>query len=808
MSQSSLGTEALLELDLRQVLQAVTRWCITDAGRDAVHALVPHSDATQLRTELERVQECVNLIQSNDPLPFDRLADIRMLLRKSRIEGNFLSAPELLNVVEAMQTSRAIRRYLVDHATLLPSLTTLCEPLIDDRMIEKHVTDAIDDTGAVRDNASRELQSIRREIHELETRLRQRLQRILKKFGEEELLQEEFITQRDDRFVLPLRVENKRAVDGIIHGVSQTGSTVFLEPAETYEMNNELSLLRGREKREIIRILTTLTAEISNVSHHIEAAFDVMTHLDTLLARARHATEYGGIRPTIVDEKFLELTNVRHPVLVQHAGSRRATVVPLSVSLDAQTRGILISGPNAGGKTVAMKTIGLSLTMAMSGIFPLGMCTTSLCRIFTAIGDHQSIESNLSTFSSQIIRLRDILSECGDDALVLIDEICAGTDPAEGGALAAGVLDSLLERGAAFVVTTHQSSLKQYALTRSQITNASLEFDEEKLQPTFKFQFGVPGNSYAFDLARNVGLPDVVISRAKGYLGERHDELEESISAMQRFRREAEELKLEAARDRLNAEKLKQDYEERSAQIKEKRKTVVEEAREEARDILRKANALIENTIREIKEQERSAASAKNNFELSKRELLESSTSDSTVDGGPGSNPSGEILSIGDFRIGSAVRISGTASNGEIVAIEGQSVVVLVNGIKFKVSPDQLELVGGKQKQGSKTKTTGSSQSSADARASNDAGSPLTMNQSITLDMRGMRADEGLNNLEHFLDNAIVTNLPFAAIIHGKGTGTLRSVVHAYLKDRPGIKSFRIGTIPEGGDGVTVVEFL
>lgn len=802
---------ALEELDVASVLSEIARFCVTGIGAEAVMALTPREDAPTLRTELEQVQECVDLIASANTIPLQHLEDIRPLLKKSRIEGNFLSAPDMLNVLEAMQTSRILHRFTTEHGPRAPYLLSLCEPLLDNVVMERHITDAIDDTGAIRDTASKELQSIRREIHALSARLRTRLQRILKQYGEDELLQDEFITQRDGRFVLPMRAGEKRAVEGIIHGMSSTGQTVFLEPAETFEMNNELSLLRGREQREIIRILTLLTAEISTISHHLEAAFDVMTTLDTLIARARYAMEYGGIKPVIVDDEVIDLRKVHHPVLMQQAKRRRfteqkeaiASVIPLSVTLNTTTRGILISGPNAGGKTVAMKTIGTSLAMAMSGVFPLGQCTTSLRRLYTAIGDHQSIDSNLSTFSSQIIRLRDILSECDDKALVLIDEICAGTDPAEGGALAAGILDSLTERRASFIVTTHQSSLKQYALTRPSITNASLAFDESVMRPTFEFLYGVPGNSYAFDLARNVGLPDIVLQRAKGYLGDRHDELEQSISAMQRFKLEAEQLKLEAAQEKNRAEGIRKDYENRLAQVKEKRANVVDNAREEAKEILAKANALIENTIREIVEKEKSAKQAKEDFERAKNSLLAASSEQRVSRTSPDAI---QDDNTGRLNIGDSVTIVGTSNVGTIITIDDkyEYATIDVNGIKFRTLISQLAASSKQQVKNQKQRIASSESYIAppadEVRRTPDEGRPT-----MSLDMRGMRADEGLRALEVFLDNAVLKNHPFVTIIHGKGTGALRKVVQDYLADHHAISSYRSGEIHEGGEGVTIV---
>lgn len=795
ITDSDLLDRAVEELDLPHVLDQVARYCITSMAGDVVRALRPHTNPDVLRDDLDRVQECVNIIASGTDFPFDRVHDIRPLVSKAIIEGNFLSATELLHVQEAMAVSRTTRRFIGERPAGT-RLRAFVEPLIDNRVLEKHITDAIDDTGTVRDNASRELQSIRKEIHSLSARLRTRLQHILKKFGEDEILQDEFITQRDGRFVLPLRVESKRSVPGIIHGVSQSGSTVFMEPAETFDMNNELSLLHARENREIIKILTTLTAELAAVAPEIRAAFDVLLKLDSILARARYALDFGGIKPVIADDEDVELKNVHHPVLKAQGRRDKTEVIPLSVSFRESTRGILISGPNAGGKTVAMKTIGLSMSMALSGVFPLGMCRTSIRRIFTAIGDHQSIESNLSTFSSQIIRIRDILSHCGRDAMVLIDEICAGTDPAEGGALAAGILDSLLERGACFVVTTHQSSLKQYALTRPAIENASLAFDEARMQPTFMFLPGVPGNSYAFVLAQNVGLPDVVIQRARGYLGERHDELEQSISAMQRFRQEAEELRMKAAEEHATAERTRKDYEERLAQVKAKRSTVVEDAREEAREVLRKAQALVENTIREVREQQKSAAEIKKDFVAESSNISNALTEPS--DANTAHTDSGldtdlhSSATLPAIEVGETVVVDGTNAVGTVLSVDTKShtAMVEVNGIKFKFQLAKIRHTTSKPK----------------AMPDRDMGVMLKMDSHTNLDLRGMRADEGLRALEMFINDAVLGNLDHVSIIHGKGTGAMRRVVQEYLKEHPQIKTSRLGTIPEGGDGVTIIE--
>jgi len=787
--QTTVSTEqqlleaSLEELEFEAVLSHIAKYAITHMGAAALNALRPSLDTATITTELQGVQEMVDIIAAGEQLPFERLDDIRSYVQRSKIEGNFLSATQLLNIAEAVQGSRNIRRFVLDRAALSPCLWSIAEHLIDSRMLEKHITDAIDDTGIVRDNASRELQTIRREMAETANRLRTQLTRLLKKLDEEALLQDDFITQREGRYVVPLRVENKRSIPGIIHGLSQSGSTVFLEPAETIDLNNELSILRNRELREIQRILTTLTAEVGSLAWAIEQSFDILVHIDTLQARARYAMEYGGICPTVYADAVIEFERVHHPILVHQARRERGTVVPLGVRFDATDRGVLISGPNAGGKTVAMKTIGLSVAMAQSGIFPLGTCRLSPRRLFTAIGDHQSIDSNLSTFSSQIIRLRDILSYCGSDALVLVDEICAGTDPAEGGALAAGILDSLVERASCFVVTTHQSSLKQHAINKPNIVNASLAFDEVRMKPTFTFLPNVPGNSYAFVLARNVGLPSVVLDRASEYLGDRHGELEKSIAAIQKFRIEAEHSAREAAEAQAKVQALRSEYEEKARDIRKRKTDVVAEARAEASEILRKAQALIENTIREIREQQKSTAEVKRTFEGERKHIVESPEPAEVQ-----SAPKGQSLPL---TIGMTVEVVGTQNIGEVLEVDAStaSAMVEVNGIRFRFPMDRLQPTVRK------------------AQRQRYDGGYMRFDTRTSCDVRGKRADEALRDVELFLSDALLGNLLSATIVHGKGTGALRKVLHEYLRDNPQYGTFRNGTLDEGGEGVTIVEF-
>ncbi len=770
---------SLEEIEFPRVLELVAAHAMSERGRERILALSPMMDGEELGLEHARVDEMLSLVQHVDEVPLERVEDISPLLQKSRVNGAYLLAPQLLDVCDVVQSARRIRTYLSARSTEVPHLHALCSGISEYRMLEKHINDAVDRGGAVRDNATRELQNIRHEIFQTSARLRSRLNKIVSKMSDEELLQDEYLTQRDGRFVIPLKTSSKRAIPGIIHGVSASGSTVFMEPAEVFEMNNELSLLFNEEQREIVRILTTLTAEIGAVADDLELMVSVLEHLDSLHAKASYASSAGGIRPRIVEEHECELHKVFHPILLHSNGRER--VVPLSIRFDERQRGHLISGPNAGGKSVALKSIGLNIAMALSGIFPLGDCLCSPRHILVAIGDHQSIESNLSTFSSQILRLRQILSHSAYDSLILVDEICSGTDPTEGSALAAGILDSFIEQRAFFVVTTHQSSLKSYALSHQHIANASLEFDLDKLVPTYAFLNGVPGNSYAFELANSVNLPHTVLERAKSYLGDRHGELEQSIIALQRYKQEAEDLRRKTYIELSEAEKKRKEYEAKFSDFKAKYQKLMIAAQQEASEVLRTAKSTVEKALREAREQQRSPKEIHSDLEKLRSEIAHNVEHLLPRD----RNQHGQKFSAGDH-----VSMRNSEQRGVIQVIEDHKAVVEFNGITFRVDLDELKRTAAP----------------AEKQRRSASAAPLKLDASMTADVRGMRAGEAIMNVDTALNNALLANLPYLNIIHGKGTGALRQAIHEFLKEQHHIKSFRLGELGEGDAGVTIVE--
>lgn len=779
-SKHRLMEDSLLELEFPQVLQLIAQSALSELGRELILNARPIDDIAWLTVEHDRIGELRDLLVKGEVLPTEGISDIRNAVHKSMIAGSFLNASELLDVCEAMRACRLLTSYFKNKAESYPILAQFADGFYENRFLEKHITDAIDDTGAMRDTASKELAHIRREIVETSSRLRSRLNKLLSKVSAEDLVTEEFITQREGRFVLPMRASEKRTLPGIIHGVSNTGATVFVEPSEIVEMNNQLSLLLGEERREMIRILTMLTAEIASEAALILGSTDVLGHFDALFAKARYALDMNGMKPVISGDSSIELRHVYHPLLFARQGNKP---IPLSIEFGSGILGHLISGPNAGGKTVALKSIGLNIAMALSGIFPLGECRTSPKSLFCAIGDHQSIEHNLSTFSSQVMRLKDIVDHADDTSLILIDEICSGTDPQEGSALASAILDHCIKQEAMFIVTTHQSSLKSYALNRKELLNASMEFDPVHLVPTYTFLSGIPGNSYAFALANSIGMSTTVMNQAREYLGDKHSELEQSIASLQAFRVQAEESLKSARMELSKAQALREEYEVKATDIKKKKAEYLHAAREEAKGILASANGLIEQTIKEIREQQKDVSDIRKQYDAVKQELTKNIHHAEQKD---------RSQSIG-FSIGDSVIIGDNIRDvGIIITLDESngSGIVEFNGIKFKTQLSQLRLAKGSEKR----------------KAQKSMSTVLKLDAKTSIDLRGFRADEACKDVERLLSDAILANISMVTIIHGKGTGALRKAIHEQLTGHPGVRTFRNGTIPEGGEGVTVVE--
>ncbi len=778
--EKTLQNLALRQLEFESLLNYVAKYALSESAKEIITSLEPTDDNQFLNDEYGLIEQMVSILVADDEIPYDGIDDVRTKLHKSLVTNAVLTSGEILKLCQLMNQSRSLKIYFSLRRDKYPVIWDRVEPLFENKLLEKHISDAIDENGEIKDSASRELMRIRREIIEKSHRLRQRLEKILANVVKDDMVTEEFISIRDGRFVIPVKAEHKRHVPGIIHNVSQTGSTVFLEPSETFEMNNEISMLMSEEKREIYKILQNLTQEIGQDARQLLMSYDIIIHLDSIMARAKYALDFGGIKPNISDENEIYLKDIRHPLLCH--GKNINNVIPLSAEFNDKKRGQLISGPNAGGKTVALKSIGINIAMALSGIFPLGVCKTNFRMIYSSIGDNQSIEHDLSTFSSQIIQIKNIVECCTAQSLVLVDEICSGTDPYEGAALAAGILDTFIALNAFFIVTTHQSSLKTYSLNREEIENASLEFDDKKLKPTYKYLSGIPGNSYAFALAKSLGLNRLVLERADKFLGGGHSELEKSISLLQQYKQEAEQLKLIAAQEKMKAEKLRIEYETKLKEIKLKKKELIDTAHKEALEVLNSANALIEKTVREIREEQKAVAEVKKEFQTEKQNLenkVKKNDNKNTIPAEPDKLAEGDVVTIED-----------SDSVGTVIFIDDNGKMALVdfNGVKFRMPTNQLI----KTKKKDKLKKEYSNYLKFDAQT--------------RLDLRGKRAEASIREIDDLINDALVSNVNILTVIHGKGTGALRHAVHEYLSEHPSVIKFRLGDLTEGGDGVTIVE--
>lgn len=777
---NSILNSSLEELEYYSLLKIVSKFAFSDKAKESILNTRPSNDNDKVKREIELVHEMYNLLSNEERISFNGFEDYSQVLRKTKVINSVLNTDEILDVLDLISAFRRLSNYFSNINQLYPNIIALSNDIYHNRNLEKHITDIVADTGDIKDNASPELRKIRSEINDKSNRLRDRIQKILRKSIEDDIAQEDFVTIREDRFVIPIKASNKRTTSGIIHGVSASGQTVFFEPQEIVEMNNEISLLKNAEKREIYRLLEMLTNQISIDADKFVYTIEIVSMLDCIYAKAMYALENKGEKPIITDDNKIEFEYIKHPLLVNKLGLKK--VVPLSINIDGDNMAYVISGPNAGGKTVALKTIGLSSLMIASGIFPIGRSKMKTKLVYTSIGDNQSIENDLSTFSSQISRIRDIINDADKNSLVLIDEICSGTDPQEGSALACGIMDTLIDYNINFVVTTHQSSLKNYALNKEIVKNASLEFDGDNLKPTYKFLAGLPGNSYAFNLAKSIGLNSEVMKRSEKYTFGGQLDLEKSISELNKIKKELEYAKNETNNLNRLAKNKEEEFNKKIAELNQKKQEIIQKSRDEAAYIVEKANKLIENTIQEIQDQKKSISDIKKEFVKEKEQIIDKSSF----------NDKPMAADDQNIKVGDNVIIDNGESVGQILEIDGKIYLVDFNGIKVKTKLRNLTKTDSKPKE--KTYIN----------------QPLTkefkMGTLTRLDMRGMRAEEAVNQLDKAISDCISNNSPEITIVHGKGTGALRIALREFLSNHHLVKNFREGELIEGGSGVTIVE--
>ncbi|MDH7515502.1 MAG: endonuclease MutS2 [Bacteroidota bacterium] len=783
--------DAAEKLELRSITETIARSARSDLGREHVASLQPTNVFAEVADELGRVREYLSLLESTDIPPLDSLDDIRPALHRASIAGSIVSAKDFHNIARALETFRNLAAFFRKRADRVPFLAALTETLFHDKLLAYHIDRVVDEEGTVRDSASAELRAIRREIIEKTERLRRRMEAILKRVSQEDIVQEELVTLRDGRMVLPVKVEHKRQVKGFIHSTSATGQTVYIEPTETLDLNNDICDLQFAEQREISRILAELTERLRPHVQDILRSLERYAELDSLAARATYARENGCAIPAVAPQGTLTLVQARHPLLLAH--KRREDVVPLDLTLGDPETTILITGPNAGGKSVAMKTVGLLALMVQSGI-PVPCDPASCFPVYTAvavdIGDEQSVENDLSTFSSHIERLARITRTADERSLVLIDEIGTGTDPAEGSALGAAILEELTRKGAHVIATTHHGMLKAFAHEHPAMRNAAMEFDARSLLPTYRFRAGLPGSSYAFEISRRHGLDPRIIDRARHFLATRSDALENLLAEVERRAQELGDRVRESEKAEREYRKAAEEYERRLEAFRREVREMRREAMVEAERLLQSANSAIENAVREIRESQarkevvRRAHEEVDEIRRAVREGLEDLALETPI-----SHRSEDRET--PFHPGDFVVIAGEPARIGVVIQEprGGKVAVAFGSVKMRVDIDRLEHV----------EPPPTSHPMPTLSPTNN-----TRNE---IDIRGMYGDEAVASLDTYLAEAYAAGYRRVDIIHGKGTGTLRKRVQEFLRTIPFVESFRLGEWNEGSSGVTVVFF-
>ena len=781
--------QAATKLDFDKVRDRILRYVCSDPGRELIGTLGFSRSNGEVRDELSRVSELRSLLEREGEFPIGGVFPVKMSVQKASIGGAILSPRELLQIASTTRAARIVRAFLSKHVDHHSLLWALADPLHTHKVLEFNIERAIDESEAVRANASKELQAIRRAIAEKYDQLRQHLERMLKRVSEHGFTQEDIITTREGRMVIPVKSEHKNKVPGFIHSTSASGATAFIEPTETLEMNNEITTLQFQERREVEKILGELSRQVGDARNAILIDLDIVAHLDALHAKAKYSMEILGIQPVVNEEGPIRIKQARHPVLMITHGLQQT--VPMDMELGESFHTLVISGPNAGGKSVALKCVGLLCLMVQAGIH-IPASDQTILRMFDAIfvdiGDEQSIENDLSTFSSHLANLKEILEKANGNSLVLIDEIGSGTDPAEGGAIAAAVLEALTARHAFTIATTHHGFLKVFANDAVGVENGAMEFDQSTLSPTYRLRSGVPGSSYALEMATRLNMDEGILRRSRDLLGSEQTKVEELIADLensaQKYKKEMEEVFTE--RNRLGS--LVREYEMKIAShekdLRERRK----QALIEAKQIIQQANAVIEESVRKIRESSGEKDTVKRAREDVRRFVED-------LDHDPLSVQEESLQDATSIDVGSAVKMKSGGDPGivESIATEKRLAYVVFGNVRMKVALKDLV----PSNVGPKPALTG---------GVHGVEKPEVLIRD--LDLRGMTGDEALPLIDKFIDSALLAGLNRIDIIHGKGTGALRKKVTDFLSKHPRVRSFRLGEWNEGGTGATVVELF
>lgn len=790
---NELYEKSFRKLELDKVLALLASHAGSSAGKQRCEALLPLDDADEIRLLQQQTSAACAMITVKGSPSFSGVIDVGASLERAD-RGGCLNAEELLRIAAVLKCARLVKDYASGEAGLQTALDVFFAQLTPNKYLEERITGAIISKDEIADAASSELAGIRRKIRQKSASIREALQRIITSPAYSKILQEPIVTIRSDRFVVPVKAECKNELPGLVHDVSSSGSTFFIEPMQAVNGNNELRELFVAERKEIERILAEFSAEAASHREQLETNYEMLVALDCIFARAKISFAMHAIEPQIHTDGKLELRRARHPLI------DAKTVVPISVRLGDDFDTLVITGPNTGGKTVTLKTLGLLTLMAECGLhIPAddGSYISVFDLVLADIGDEQSIEQSLSTFSSHMRNIVEILDVCDGKSLILFDELCAGTDPSEGAALAIALIEFCRTCGARLAVTTHYAELKLYAMRTAGVINASCEFSVETLQPTYRLLIGVPGKSNAFAISKKLGLPAHIIDKAHSLIDENDVNFEDVLTQLEQQRQQMEQAKLEAERLRVETQKQKELSDEYYAQIKLERDKAVQQAKKDAQYIIedarRTANAVYDE-LKQLRKQAREGADVQHSNER-QAQLRRSLNEAEAKLAGQQEQRKPRPAATRAIRPGDTVELVKLGTRATVLSVSKDGSYQLQAGIlKVTAKPDEVYLLENE------TQTKAKKIIEGKVRELKSAAQP-------ELDLRGMASDEAIVVLDNFLDNAYMGNLPTVRIIHGKGTGVLRSAVHDELRHCKYVKSFRLGVYGEGESGVTIAEF-
>ena len=789
-----MNEKSLRVLEFNKIIDKLKTKASSSLGLKHIENLKPSNDFDEVKNTLLETSEAQAILIKRGLVSMDGIHDIEDKAKRAHV-GATLDPGALLKIADCLRVARSLKRNLggsEEEDFNYPIIQALTNALYTFRDIEDRIYTSIVGESEISDNASTTLKTIRRRIVQKNQSIRSKLNSIISSTTYQKYLQDNIISMRGDRFVIPVKAEYRSVVSGIVHDQSSSGATLFIEPMSIVEMNNELRKLKLDEQEEIERILSELSAMIGEISGELISNQEILGKLDFAFAKGKLSVEMRAIEPVLNEEKYFHIKNGRHPMI------DKRDVVPNTVYLGKDFDTLVITGPNTGGKTVTIKTVGLFALMTQSGLHIPADFGTSMCvydNVFADIGDEQSIEQSLSTFSSHMTNIVSILNEVTSDSLVIFDELGAGTDPVEGAALAIAILEDVNMAGAKCIATTHYSELKNYALTKKGVENAAVEFDVDTLSPTYRLLIGVPGKSNAFEISKKLGLSEYVINRAKEFINTDNIELEDVLQNVEKNRLKAEEDRLEAEKLKKEIEDIKAEYEGRLERVMAQREKIISKAKSEAFSITRQAKEQSENILKELRKLETEMASKQKQQKI---EALRKELSDSMGNLQPSVKsmivPKVSSKEIKDLKPGDDVKVVTLNQDGTVVSVDKKKKEALVQiGIMKMTLPFKSLQQIQKDKKSTVTKTTRKIISEKSGKVKGE------------VDLRGMNLEEAIMEVEKYLDDACVAGLETVTIIHGIGTGVLKKGLQDILKRNKHVKSKRPGEYGEGGAGVTIV---